>query len=144
MGVTLTPQEKARMGLDASSGSRPSGIVKFYACSVALPDGTICPAAYARYNASSHQFYFASPLCQKVYVAERLTGGIPAIESKAQELAPRAFRQAQAEERKQRRRKSLPMWERKLSSKQEADLPARIAARYAGQYAVCLRLSSAA
>ena len=153
VGVTLTEEEKARIGFDSrpvrnrlytqSPSATPSNIVRSWTCEVQLPDGTTCPVAYQRDGPRCHRFSYREPLRERVWHMELLEGGAYAIEQKAQELAKMAFALAQTAEQKEMRRATPP------SGRKLPDLPSGIerlrvktARELGGLYAVCVRFES--
>ena len=118
VGVTLTAEEKARIGFDSrparnrlyteSPPATPSNIVRSWTCEVTLPDGTACSVSYQRDGPRCHRFSFQEPLKERLWHMEALEGGAYAIEQKAQELAAAAFAQAQAAEQQEMRRATAP------------------------------------
>src|SRR5262249_32675491 len=100
IGITLTQQERERLGQNRSVGTAGHPVSKplsSHICQVTLPDNSPCSVSYTRYNRKSHSFLFQAPVCQRLWVSQRLSGeGVSAIEAKAQELVGQAFRQAQA------------------------------------------------
>lgn len=141
IGATFTPEERASMNLPPhGSGSQPIGRVASHHITVSLPDGSSCPVIYRRFGAYSHRFLFGDPLHEAVWFPEALHNTPPTIEQKAEELVPKAFAQAMAEEQQMMRHKTVPKGSTVPPG--EPQLRAKTAETVAGCYAVCLRASS--
>ena len=107
---------------------------------VSLPDGTSCPVVYRRFGAYSHRFLFGEPLNEAVWFPEALHNTAPVIEQKTEELVPKAFAQAMAEEQRLMRCKTVPRGAAVPPG--EPQMKAKVADTVAGLYAICLRSSS--
>lgn len=139
-GITLTPEERARTGIVPGS-SNGNGVTRSHECTVNLPDGRTCSVSYTRISPMSHKFFFHAPVLQRIWIDPRLDGSIAAIEAKAQDIATDAFGNAQTEEQKEMRRRTQPSHARAEDRGPRPVMSAKNADRYAGKYAVCLKLS---
>ena len=139
-GVTLTEDEKAQAGYTKSSETSATDTVHSHTCNVFLPDGSPCQVNYRRYTAHSHEFDFASPVCQRLWVHEPINGEA-AIEAEAQELADKAFQKAQEAERQQMQKKT-PVGKKGKRPDTGPQMSAQNAEQMAGKYAPCVRSNS--
>ena len=139
-GVTLTPEERAKAGYDATSASASAAPAE-HTCTITLPNGAPCTVSYRRYSARSHQFSFGEPLKDRHFLSEALSGGIPAIEAKVAQLGTEMFQKAQEKEQQEMRQKKSAG--RRPGSKDTGpQIEARLAERLAGLYAPCVRHTS--
>ena len=139
-GVTLTPEERAQAGYTSSSASS-ADTIHSHTCSVSLPDGKPCKVDYRRYTARSHEFKFAAPVCERIYVTTTIEASLPSIEAKAQELSEQAFRMAQKAEREQMQKK-MPLGKKAKRPDTGPQMSVQNAEQMAGKYAPCVRHKS--
>jgi|SRR5579871_3507336 len=130
-GVTLTAQERSLAGYDGSKA------VKTHSVTITLPNGVSCPVQYERQSSRCHEFEFGAPLNRHRWIYEGITGGIPAIEAKARELAAQEFQQALEQEQKAMRRKGSPTGRNAGRMDTGPEIEAKVADKLGGTYAVC-------
>jgi hypothetical protein len=139
--LTLTPEERRKAGIGLPAASSPR-TVSAHACTVTMPDGRSGPVAYQRLGATCHRFRYAAPYDQQVFHTGPLERSVEAVERRAADLAPQAFQQAQAEEQKRMRRRTLPRDERSEEQSVAPKIDAKTAERCGGMYAICVRFRS--
>lgn len=98
---------------------------------------SVTPASILAHTSS----FFTHLSCSRSWIDPRLDGSVEAIEAKAQDAAAEAFRRAQAQEQKDRRSRTKPSNIDLADRPAQTSMSAKNADRYAGKYAVCLRLS---
>lgn len=121
----------------ASRPQRRAPLIRSHECRVEMPDGRICRADYARFGPRCHRFAYGAPVCRQIWISCTFPNTPDAIEQKARELAPQAFREAQQRESKDMARKTRPAGHPEV----KPEIGAKTAARLAGQYAACVRLT---